>query len=172
MRKIAIWGVLALMVTALAAVAAQAATVGPEPGTVTSQTGGLHFVGTPTVTATKDASGAFLTANFEVAGAGTTAGATLTSTALVTTGCINRGSKDQQPSGLQTSTQFPSGSTTFQTRQGRAKASVSTTPITTAGRTCPDQMVPVLVGVTFTDITLTVTSQTGSTTATFADIDP
>ena len=174
MRKIAIWGVLALLVTALAAVAAQAATVGPVAATSTERTGGLHFVGTPTVTATKTSTSAFLTANGEVAGAGSTGGtANLSSTALVTTGCINRGSQGQQPSGLQRSTQFPSGTVTFPTtRQGRGSFTVSTQAVTTAGRTCPDQMQPVLVGVTFTDITLTVTSQTGTTTAFFPDIDP
>ena len=49
---------------------------------------------------------------------------------------------------------------------------VSTEPVDVSGFTCPDQMVPVLVSVTFTNITLTVTSQTGTTTAFFPDIDP
>ena len=174
MRKIAIWGVLALMVTALAAVAAQAATVGPEPGTVTSQTGGLHFVGTPTVTATKSGQTAFLTSNFEVAGAGTTAQATLSADAVATVGCINRGSKGQEPSGLQTTTEPVTGTASFDTRQGRSgKQSVSTSAVTIPSTfTCPDRMVPTLVSVNFTNVTLTVTSQTGTTTAFFPDIDP
>lgn len=49
---------------------------------------------------------------------------------------------------------------------------VSTEPVDVSGFTCPDQMVPVLVSATFTNITLTVTSQTGTTTAFFPDIDP
>src|SRR5215218_8369569 len=132
---------------------------------------GLHFVGTPTVTATKTSTQAFLTASGEVAGAGTTATATLSANATVTTGCINRGSKDQQPSGLQQTTTTVSGTTTFNTRQGRGTFTVSTVPIT-LDRTCPDQMVPVLVSVVFTDVTLTVTSQTGTITQSFGTIDP
>lgn len=134
---------------------------------------GLHFVGTPTVTATKTSTEAFLTASGEVAGAGTSATATLSATAIVTRGCINRGSKGQEPSGLQTTSEFTTGSTTFQTRAGRGTFTVETSPhITVADFTCPDQMTPTLVSVTFTDITLTVTSQTGTITQTFADIDP
>jgi len=132
---------------------------------------GLHFVGTPTVMATKTATSASLTARGEVAGAGTTATATLSANATVTTGCINRGSKDQQPSGLQQTTTTVSGTTTFNTRQGRGTFTVSTVPIT-LDRTCPDQMVPVLVSVVFTDVTLTVTSQTGTITYSFGTIDP
>jgi hypothetical protein len=136
-----------------------------------TKTGGLHFVGTPTVTATKTATSAFLTASGEVAGAGPTAGATLSAGVDVTRGCINRGSKDQQPSGLQRSFSTVTGSVTFQTRSGRGSFTVSTNAVTTAGFSCPDRMVPVLVSVTFTDVTLTVTSQTGTTTAFFGDID-
>lgn len=132
---------------------------------------GLHFVGTPTVTATKTDTSAFLTARGEVAGAGTTATATLSANATVTTGCINRGAKDQQPSGLQQTTTTVAGTTTFNTRQGRGTFTVSTEPIT-LDRTCPDRMTPVLVSVVFTDVTLTVTSQTGTITQSFGTIDP
>ena len=159
MRKIGIIAVLSLMALALAAVPALAQN-------------GLHFVGTPTITATKTANSAFLTSTGEVAGAGPTATATLSGNANVTTGCINRGSKDQQPSGLQTTSQSVLGSQTIHTRSGRGTFNVSTNPVGTAGRTCPDQMVPVLVGVTFTDVTLTVTSQTGTITYNFGTVDP
>jgi len=135
-----------------------------------TQSGGLHFVGTPTVTTTKDATSATLSAIGEVAGAGTTATATLTATAEVTTGCINRGSKDQQPSGLERTFTQVSDTDTFRTRSGRGTFSLSTT--VGIDRTCPDQMVPVLVSVVFHDVTVTVTSQTGTTTAFFGDIDP
>lgn len=156
--------VIASLVPATAALA-----VGP---TSVTQTGGLHFVGAPDVTATKTATSAFLTATGEVAGAGTTATATLAANADVTTGCINRGSKDQQPSGLQRSTTAVSGQQTFNTRSGRGTFNVRTDAIT-VDRTCPDSMVPVLVGVTFTDVTLTITSGSSKTlTATFPDIDP
>jgi hypothetical protein len=148
------------------------AALGVGPTSIT-QTGGLHFVGTPDVTATKtDLSNIFLTATGEVAGAGTTASATLSATVDITTGCINRGSKDQQPSGLQRATSTVTGSVTFQTRSGRGTFTVSTNPAD-ASRTCPDGMVPVLVSATFTDVTLTITSGPNKTlVATFPDIDP
>jgi hypothetical protein len=169
LRKFGIIAVLSLIAVAVAAVPALAATP-----TSIDQSGGLHFVGTPTVTATKSGQTAFLTANFEVAGAGTTANAVLSADAVATVGCINRGSKDQEPSGLQTTTQPVSGSGSFDTRQGRSgKQSVSTSAVTIpASFTCPDQMQPTLVSVLFTNVTLTVTSQTGTTTAHYADIDP
>jgi hypothetical protein len=161
--------VVAALVGAIAAFSAVALAVGP---TSVTRTGGLHFVGAPDVTATKTSTEAFLTATGEVAGAGPTATATLSATADVTRGCINRGSQGQQPSGLRRSFQVTTGSETFNTRSGRGSFNVSTEPVTAAPFRCPDQMTPVLVGVTFTDVTLTVTSQTGTTTATFPDIDP
>ena len=164
LARIGMATVLAVLVTATTALA-----VGP---TSVTRTGGLHFVGAPDVTATKTATSAFLTATGEVAGAGETATATLSATADVTRGCINRGSKGQQPSGLQRSFQTTTGSETFNTRQGRGTFAVDTDAVTTEGFACPDRMTPVLVSVTFTDVTLTVTSQTGTTTATFPDIDP
>lgn len=166
MRLVRMFIVLAIAMLVPAAVALAVA-----PTSVT-QSGGLHFVGTPDVTATKTSTSAFLTATGEVAGAGTTATATLSANAEVTRGCINRGSKDQEPSGLQTTTTVTSGTQTFNTRAGRGTFNVSTQPITTAGFTCPDQMTPVLVSVTFTDVTLTITSGPKTLTATFPDIDP
>jgi hypothetical protein len=158
----------AVVVASLAS-ATTALAVGP---TSVTRTGGLHFVGTPDVEATKTASEAFLTATGEVAGAGRTATATLSATAEVTRGCVNRGSQGQEPSGLQRSFTTTTGSETFNTRSGRGSFDVQTEPVTAAGVRCPDRMTPVLVSVTFTDITLTITSQTGTTTATFPDIDP
>src|SRR5438093_1682318 len=96
---VVIGAVLTLFLTAALA-------VGP---TSVTQTGGLHFVGSPDVTATKTSTSAYLTATGQVAGAGTTATATLSATAEVTRGCINKGSKDQQPSGLQRSTPVLAG---------------------------------------------------------------
>jgi hypothetical protein len=169
LRKFGIIAVLSLIAVAVAAVPALAV----NPTNIT-QSGGLHFVGTPTVTATKSGQTAFLTSNFEVAGAGTTANAVLSADAVATVGCINRGSKDQEPSGLQTTTQPVIGSGSFATRQGRSgPQKVSTSAATIPSTfTCPDQMTPTLVSVTFTNVKLTVTSQTGTTTAFFPDIDP
>jgi hypothetical protein len=172
LRKIGIIAVLSLIVAAVAAVPALAVTVGPVDATSTTKDKGLHFVGTPTVTAHKNGT-AWLEANGEVAGAGKKATATLSSKAEVTTGCINRGSQGQQPKGLKRSTTTTNGSTTFDTHSGRGTFSVETSPrIDAASRNCPDDMTPVLVSVTFTDITLTVKSAGKEITATFDDIDP
>src|SRR5215210_8375874 len=149
MRKIAIWGVLALMALALAAVPALAQTYTP---TSITQSGGLHFCQgtTPTVTPVKTSTEAYLTSSGEVCGAGPTATATLSGTAVYTTGCINRGSKDQQPSGLQRESTTVIGSQSFRTRSGRGSFNVTSSSVTAASRTCPDRMTAVLVGpVTF-----------------------
>src|SRR5215204_5841961 len=142
MRKIAIWGVLALMAVALAAVPAFAV----APTSVT-ETGGLHVCqgSTLDVSATKTATGAFLTTTGDICGAGSTANVLLTSTAIVTTGCINPGSKDQQPQGLQRTTTTVAGSATVPTRAGRAQFSVPTSTVGLAGRTCPGKQTPVFV---------------------------
>ena len=168
LRKFGIIAVLSLLAVAFAAVPALAV----NPTNIT-QSGGLHFVGTPTVTATKSGQTAFLTSNFEVAGAGTTAQATLSADAVATVGCINRGSKNQEPSGLQETTTTVTGSEEFNTRQGRGRFDVDTNAVGVPSTfECPPPMTETLVSTTFTNITLTITSQTGSITATFPDIDP
>jgi hypothetical protein len=157
---IAVLAVLALTTSATFA-------VGP---TSITRDGGLHFVGSPDVTANTTATSSSLTATGEVAGAGPTASATLSAIAEVTRGCINRGSKDQEPSGLKRSSETATGSVEFRTRSGRGTFTVTTSEVTVAGFSCPDTMTPVLVSVLWTNITLTITSQTGSTTAYFPDI--
>ena len=167
LRKFGIIAVLALLVTAFAAVPALAV----DPISITRD-GGLHFQGTPTVTADKSGDTATLTADANVAGAGETASATLTADATLTAGCINRGAKGQEPSGLQTTTTPVVGTETVNTRQGRASFDVDATASIPADFTCPDRMQETLVSANFTNVTLTVTSQTGTTTAFFPDIDP
>jgi len=163
-------GLLALIIAAIAATPALAV----APTTVT-QTGGLHVCqGTALdVTATKT-DGAFLTATGEVCGAGTTATATLSATATATVGCVTRGGGT--PMGLEEVATGTTGEVTFRTRAGRGTFTVSTEPITIEDFEfqCPSaQQTEVIVGsVTFTDITLTITSQTGTITATFPDLDP
>src|SRR5215204_2519091 len=170
LRKFGIIAVLSLIATAIAAVPALAA----APTSVT-QTGGLHVCeGTVLdVTATKT-DGAFLTATGEVCGAGTSATATLSATATATVGCVTRGGGE--PRGLEEAATTTTGEVTFETRAGRGTFTVSTDPITIEDFAfeCPSaQQTEVLVGpVTFTDITLTITSQTGTITATFPDLDP
>jgi len=170
-KRLGLIATLAMMIVGVSASSAFAQTVGPFTPTGVTQTGGLHFVGQPTVTATKTSQSAFLTCAGEVAGAGTSATAVCSANVVVTRGCVNKGGNE--PRGLQQSFETTTGSQTFETRSGRGSFLVTTTAVTAAPFTCPSaNMTPVLVSVLFTDITLTVTSQTGTTVATFADIDP
>jgi hypothetical protein len=157
-RKI---GILVAVVLAMAMTVTAALAVGPDS---TTRSGGLHFQSGPDATV----SNGTLTVSGNVAGAGTSATGTLTATQTIVTGCINRGAKDQQPSGLEQSSNPVGVSEPLPvTRQGRASfsLSISAGPLT---RECPDRMVPVLVSVAYTNITLTVTSQTGTVTAFWA----
>jgi hypothetical protein len=170
LRKFGIIAVLSLIVTALAAVPALAV----APTSVTS-TGGLHVCEGSALDVTADKTdGAFLTATGEVCGAGRTATATLSATAEATVGCVTRGGGT--PMGLEEAATGTTGEVTFRTRSGRGTFDVSTDPITIEDFDfqCPSaQQTEVIVGpVTFTDITLTITSQTGTITATFPDLDP
>jgi hypothetical protein len=120
---------------------------------------GLHFVGSPSCEPTDGS----VECTGEVAGAGRTATATVEATAHITSGCINRGGND--PSGLEESTDQVTGSVDFNTRSGRGSFTVETNEVTgpAQGFECPsNNMREVLVDVTFSDITLTVTSQTGT----------
>src|SRR5215208_1128681 len=170
MRRIGIIAVLSLIVTALAAVPALAV-----PATTVTQTGGLHVCQGSALDVTADKTdGAILTATGEVCGAGPTATATLSATATATVGCVTRGGGT--PMGLEEAATTTTASETFRTRSGRGTFDVSTEPITIEDFAfeCPSaQQTEVIVGsVTFTDITLTITSQTGTITATFPDLDP
>jgi len=163
---------LSVSIAAIAAIPALAV----APTTVT-QTGGLHVCeGTVLdVSASSDDTGKFLTATGEVCGAGRTATATLEATATATVGCITP-PLSNEPRGLQEVSTATAASEDFPTRQGRGSFDVSTEGLTIGDFdfSCPSpNMVEVLVGpVTFTDITLTITSQTGSIVATFPDLDP
>jgi hypothetical protein len=145
--------------------------------TSVTQTGGLHVCqGTLLdVTATSTDEGKILTASGEVCGAGPTATATLSATATATVGCITP-PRSNEPRGLQDVSTATTASEEFDTRQGRATFAVPTEPLSIEDFdfACPSpNMVEVLVGpVTFTGITLTITSQTGTITATFPDLDP
>jgi hypothetical protein len=101
-----------------------------------------------------------------VAGAGTSASGSLTYDVTITTGCINPGSKDQEPSGLQSTTTSVNQTFTLQvTRQGRATINETTEAPTTGGRDCPRPMQATVVSVVYTNVNLTINSQTGTLTA-------
>jgi hypothetical protein len=171
LRKIGIIAVLSLIATALAAVPALAV----APTTVES-TGGLHVCQGSVLDLSAESTGAgkFLTATGEVCGAGPTATATISSTAEATVGCVTRGGGE--PMGLEDVSTATAASETFRTRAGRGAVDVSTEPLSIEDFDfqCPSaQQTEVLVGpITFTGNTLTITSQTGTITATFPDIDP
>jgi hypothetical protein len=171
MRRLGIVAVLATLLMAFTASAALA--VAP---TEVIQTGGLHVCqgsALDIAAATTD-EGKILTATGEVCGAGTTATATISANAEATVGCVTRGGGE--PSGLEEVSTAVVASETFETRAGRGTVDVSTEGLTIEDFAfeCPSrQQTEVLVGpVTFTDVTLTITSQTGTITATFPDIDP
>jgi hypothetical protein len=171
MRRIGIVAVLATLLMAFSASAALA-----EPPTSVTQTGGLHVCEGTVLDVSPESTGAgkFLTATGEVCGAGRTATATLSATATATVGCVTRGGGE--PRGLEEVATATAASDEFPTRQGRAEFEVSTEPLSIDDFDfeCPSaQQTEVLVGpVTFTNITLTITSQTGTITATFPNLDP
>jgi hypothetical protein len=167
LRKFGIIAVLSLIVAAIAAVPALAV----APTSVTD-TGGLH-VCQGTVLDVSRTNGA-LTAEGEVCGAGRTAEATLSATAEATVGCIT-GARDQgEPRGLQRVRTATTASEEFNTRQGRGTFDVTTESLSIADFDfeCPSaQQREVLVGpIAFTGVTLTITSNTGTITATFPNL--
>jgi hypothetical protein len=147
----------------------------------TTRSGGLHFVGEPNLTVDKT-DGAILTVTGEVAGAGQGAGtATLAADVTATVGCITPPGNNE-PSGLQEASAAVTATAPFEpTRQGRGTFTVTTEPLTIEDFTvdgepfeCPSaNMEETLVGaITFSNIVLTIEAQTGTITATYADVDP
>jgi hypothetical protein len=118
-----------------------------------------------------------LTATGEVAGAGTGAGtATLSADVTATVGCITP-SGSNEPKGQQEASTAVTATAPFEpTRQGRGAFTVTTEPITIEDFDfeCPSaNMEETLVGaITFSNIVLTISAQTGTITATYADVDP
>ena len=164
MRRIGIVAVLATLLMAFSASAALA--VAP---TLVTQTGGLHVCeGSALDAIASKTDGAILTATGEVCGAGRTATATLEATAEATVGCVTRGGGE--PQGLEEAETGATGEVTFRTRSGRGTFDVSTEEVTIEDFDfeCPSaQQTEVIVGdLTFTNITLRITSQTGTLTAT------
>ena len=105
-----------------------------------------------------------LRCNLDVSGLGgaTTATAKLTGTATVTTGCINQGSKNHEPQGLQRSTTTVTATQTVNVEGGRAVFTLTTQPLSASQlRTCPDQMTPTIVCVTFSNISIQVIPNSG-----------
>jgi hypothetical protein len=104
-----------------------------------------------------------LECSFDVSGLGgaTTATGTLTGTAEITTGCINRGAAGTQPSGLERSTEDVLEEATVNVEGGRATFDLSTDFDPEEIRTCPDGMTEVIVCASFTDLSLEVVPNSG-----------
>jgi hypothetical protein len=92
-------------------------------------------------------------------GGATTAEATLTATATVETGCINRGAAEQQPSGLDRETTTVSDTQQLNVEGGRATFDITLTADT--DRDCPDGMQVVITSVTWSEISLKVVPNSG-----------
>lgn len=165
LRKLGIIAVLSLIVTALAVVPAFA--VAP---TSTTTTGGLHYCNDVANNPNLTIGDTNLRVTGTVCGAGRTATATLTADVSATAGCITP-SGSNRPQGLQRVQTTTIASETFDTRQGRGSFDLSTDPITVEDFdfSCPSaNMTEVLVsGPTFSNIVLTVTSQTGTIVSRF-----
>ena len=95
-------------------------------------------------------------------GGATTATATLTADATVTTGCINRGSAGTQPSGLERTTTTVTQTQTVNVEGGRATFDiVASLPSASELRDCPDGMTPVIVCASYTDVSIAVVPNSG-----------
>ena len=92
-------------------------------------------------------------------GGATTADFTLAGTATVETGCINRGSQGQQPSGLDRETSGVSQTETVNVEGGRAPFDITLSADT--DRDCPDGMTVVITCVEFSDLSLHVVPNSG-----------
>ena len=145
--------------------------------TDTTRSGGLHFVGEPTLTVDKTDEGATLTAEGEVAGAGQDAGtATIEADVTATVGCITP-SGSNEPKGQQEASTAVTATAPFEpTRQGRGEFTETTEPLTIEDFDfeCPSaNMEETIVGaITSSNIVLTINAQTGTIKATFPDVDP
>jgi hypothetical protein len=103
-----------------------------------------------------------LVCEFDVSGLGgaTTATATLTGTATITTGCVNRGGNE--PSGLERETVDVLETSTVNVEGGRATFEFATDFDAEELRDCPSRhMTPVIVCAEFTDLELTVVPNKG-----------
>ena len=108
---------------------------------------------------TEDTNEVTCTADVSGLGGATTATGTLTGTATVETGCINRGSQGQQPSGLDRETTTVSETQDVNVEGGRATFDITLNADT--DRDCPDGMTVVITCVEFSNLSLEVVPNSG-----------
>ena len=99
------------------------------------------------------------TADVSGLGGATTATGTLEATVTTETGCINRGSQGQQPSGLDRETSTESDTVEVNVEGGRA--TFENTLSADTDRDCPDGMQVVITCVEFSGISLEVVTNSG-----------
>jgi hypothetical protein len=121
---------------------------------------GLHLVGDVAIDV--DEVAGTITVSGEVAGAGRTAEATLTGEVTTTQGCITP-SGSNEPRGLVETTEPIDVSDEFNTRQGRGTFELTFEASGDPNFECPSRnMQETVVDIEFTDLELTITSQTGT----------
>jgi hypothetical protein len=108
---------------------------------------------------TEDTNEVTCTADVSGLGGATTAEGTLTGTATVETGCINRGSQGQQPSGLDRESTTESETQEVNVEGGRATFDITLSANT--DRDCPDGMTVVITCVEFSSLSLEVVTNSG-----------
>jgi hypothetical protein len=130
------------------------------------QTGGLHFQDEPQLIAISQPAQLGVTAI--VAGDAQRATAVLTATAEVTVGCLSRDGNELR--GQQETFTSQVSSETLEITSRRGGFSLETDPIFPSDViSCPKNQTPTIVSVTFSDITLTVTSNRAVLKAIFPD---
>jgi hypothetical protein len=135
-------------------------------------TSGAHF---KSATASVNGSGALVVA-FDEAGLGNeNINYTLTADASATYACINGGGNHPKAANKETVAGQVSTGGTFQAKNGRVQASLSTGPLSAGGFTCPSGQRLVLASVSYSNIVLTdtsnnVTTNLGSVSRTFFEV--
>jgi hypothetical protein len=130
-------------------------------GSAFAATSGAHFM---SATDSVNSSGA-LVVNFDEAGLGNAnIDYTLTSDATATYACINGGGNHPKAANKETFSADLSTGGTFQSKNGRVKASLSVGPISAGSFTCPSGQRLVLASVSYSNIVLTDTTNNVSTT--------
>jgi hypothetical protein len=130
-------------------------------GTSAASASGAHF---KSATASVNGSGALVVA-FDEAGLGNgDINYTLTADATATYACINGGGNHPKAANKETRAAQVSTGGTFQSKNGRVQASLSTGPISAGGFTCPGGQRLVLADVSYSNIVLTDTTSNVSTT--------
>lgn len=130
-------------------------------GSALAATSGAHF---KSATDSVNSSGA-LVVNFNEAGLGNeNIQYTLTTDATATYACINGGGNHPKAANKETRSSALSTGGTFQAKNGRVDASLTTGPVSAGSFTCPSGQRLVLANVSYSNIVLTDTTNNVSTT--------